>query len=176
MSIQKQFEAGVELDAFTRNLMRTHRCSYSDGLRMAVAANPKLGSEYTGTQVPNGGFQRVYDRELQQDPDAVWTVSVGEIVSAAKKASAVAKIPLQDAIRRILQSETEAAKKVAGDWLSAKAITAINNLNIQGATLDQTFPVGLRVVTRQFPEVNAMWDSGVVSDLALRTIFTQWFK
>jgi hypothetical protein len=100
---------------------------------------------------------------------------VGEVMSAAKKAAGVAKIPLSDAVRQILEGQRDTSSKIAGDWLSREAMIQINNLNL-GSSIDQTYPVALRLVMRAHPEVNAMYESGTVSELAMRTIFRQWFK
>ena len=100
---------------------------------------------------------------------------VGEVMSAAKKAAGMAKIPLFDAVRQILENERDTSRKIAGDWLSREAMIQINNLNL-GSSIDQAYPVALRFVMRAHPEVNAMWSSGVVSELALRAIFRQWFR
>ena len=102
--------------------------------------------------------------------------SMGEIMQAATIAAGAAKIPLMEAVRRILANEPETSKKIASDWLSHKAIETINNLNVQGATIDVTFPIGLRTVMRIYPEVATMASVGRVDMLALRSIFPQWFR
>jgi len=45
-----------------------------------------------------------------------------------------------------------------------------------GSSIDQAYPIALKIVMRLYPEVNAMWSNGVVSELAMRTIFRAWFK
>ena len=121
---------------------------------------------------------------IAEDPDMIpaWAeatgtpTSIGDVMQAAKTAAGVAKIPLMEAVRRILAAEREVAIKVASDWLSHRAVQAVNNLNIEGATLDVTFPIGLRTVMRLYPEVASMASTGQVDMLALRSIFPQWFR
>jgi hypothetical protein len=100
---------------------------------------------------------------------------VGELMVGAKRASTAAKIPLHTAVVRILENEADASRKIAGDWLDREAMIQINNLNL-GSSVDRAYPVALRIVTRTHPEVSAMWQSGRVSELAIRTIFRQWFR
>jgi len=96
-------------------------------------------------------------------------------VSAAKRAVGAAGVSLRDAVRQILEGEPAVAQKVAGDWLHHRALVEINNQNL-GSSVDRAYPVALGIVKREYPQVNQMYLSGRVSDLAMRTIFVQWFK
>ena len=100
---------------------------------------------------------------------------VGEVMSAAKKASAAAKISLSDAVMHILQGQRDVAQKVAGDSLDREAMIQINNLNL-GASIDTAYPVALRLVINAHPEVTQQYQTGSVSELSRRTIFRAWFK
>jgi hypothetical protein len=57
-------------------------------------------------------------------------VSIGEVISAAKRAAGVARVSLQDAVRQILEGQRDTAKRVAGDWMDHRARIEINNMNL----------------------------------------------
>ena len=99
----------------------------------------------------------------------------GEVMAAAKKASSAAGISMSDAVLRILQDEPDVARKLAGDFLDNKAMTAINNENL-GSSISEAFPVALKIVMRTYPEVRQTYETGRMSMISMRTIFWAWFK
>ena len=100
---------------------------------------------------------------------------VGEVMREAKKASAVARISMSDAVMRILQSERDTARKIGGDWIDRQARIEINNQNL-GSSISVAYPIALRIVRNTYPEVTAMADFGTVSETAMRIVFIGWFK
>src|SRR5262249_54513926 len=111
----------------------------------------------------------VYELEPRTPP------YIGDIVSAAKRAVGAAGVSLRDAVRQILEGEPAVAQKVAGDWLHHRALVEINNQNL-GCSVDRAYPVALGIVKRAYPEVDEMYQSGRVSDLAMRAVFRQWYR
>jgi hypothetical protein len=76
--------------------------------------------------------------------------------------------------------ERDISRKLAGDWLNKEALRLIIDRNLgntsRGTQQDQTYPVGLGIARRENPEVDAQYQTGVVSDLSMKTIFRAWFK
>jgi hypothetical protein len=59
--------------------------------------------------------------------------------------------------------------------LDRQARIEINNRNL-GSSIDQAYPIALRIVRNTFPEVTAMADFGTVSETAMRIVFVGWFR
>lgn len=98
-----------------------------------------------------------------------------ELWKLAKDMTNGGKTTMASAVLQLLQNDHDVSRKVAGDWLSATAKVAINNLNL-GSDVEKAFPVAFRLTMKTHPEVTAMYSSGAATELAVRTIFRQWFK
>ena len=80
-----------------------------------------------------------------------------------------------DAVRQILEGQRDVAQKIAGDWLDRQARIEIKNQNL-GSSIDQAYPIALRLVRSTYPEVTGMADFGTVTETAMRIVFVGWFK
>jgi hypothetical protein len=187
------YDTGVAVDQMAKEYMRDHGSTYRQALsaliKLEEAQEQEARAEFDRRvsayqdEFNITSYNRAAEMVAQHDPNMVAAyaeatdlpVSIGEIVSAAKRAAGVARVSLQDAVRQILEGQRDTAKRVAGDWMDHRARIEINNMNL-GSSVDRAYSIALRIVMRMYPEVNAMYETGTVSELAMKTIFVQWFK
>src|SRR5262245_31681332 len=191
--IMGAYDTGVAVDQMAKEYMRDHGGTYRKALsaliKLEEAQEQEARAEFD-RRVPayqDEFHMRSYNRAAElvarHDVNMVAAyaeatglpVSIGEVVSAAKRAAGVARVSLQDAVRQILEGQRDTAKRVAGDWMDHRARIEINNMNL-GSSVDRAYPIALRIVMRTYPEVNEMYEIGTVSELAMRTIFRQWYR
>ena len=187
------YDTGVAVDQMANEYMRDHGGTYREALsalikleeaqeREARAEFDRRVSAYQD-EFNIRSYKRAAELVAKHDPNMVAAyaeatdlpVSIGEVISAAKRAAGAARVSLQDAVRQILEGQRDTARRVAGDWMDHRARIEINNMKL-GSSVDRAYPIALRIVMRTYPEVNAVYETGTVSELAMRTIFRQWFN
>jgi hypothetical protein len=93
-------DAGVELDAVAKDLMQARGYSYTQAMKAAILANPRLGESYTGRPIRRDGFAEVYADELEFE----------------------VPIPKGSTPWKVLAELVVVKKKVSGEWDSEAAL------------------------------------------------------
>ena len=102
--------------------------------------------------------------------------SIGDVMAAAKKATGASKVRLDVAVDE--NFGRRASSEPAHRRRLARSHGTRSNKQSQPGQLSR-YGLSSRFedfVTRTHPEVAQQWQTGRVSELAMRTIFRQWFK
>ncbi|HEY3306133.1 MAG TPA: hypothetical protein VGL70_21645 [Candidatus Binatia bacterium] len=176
---QKKYEAGVELDAVAKDLMKTRRVGYTAALKMAIVANPKLGAAYLGcdvSEIRTDGFEAVYGEALRsRNYGAIQ--NLGAIISALPKKSD-GSVDAPQAVST-LANHVQLIRDAASEFIEAETQKRANRLSggASGSPLtSENIERARAEIEKEFRPVVVARDSGRMTEAALRMMYGQFFK
>lgn len=171
MSTEKILSAESVVDFRAREKMEKGEVKqYAEAMRVVLAEDQLLAECYrAGKPYLEASAARAYQDEM---PNVTAKSQLGVLISGARLPSNAPDVPLMLRIANLTPGLVRAAADERIDEM-ANAITGRPGMPQQKS---EAYPIALRQIRQEHPELVAASESGVLGEAALREIYYPWFS